>query len=293
MLGAIAYQMTSTRIRRSAERDTAGPAAAWVPNFDRVAPKKLKVFRDKVIALLLNRPVDAVPEADKRLFEPDFNCLAAMNDVLSQDLFDVARQGVAGLNQILWRNRTLQEFFAAHWLAGHGTKRRGQKLWEWIYRPDEPPSEEYYWVWRFLAEMPEDAFDEPRTWLRSSRRTSLALRSLRHTAYAYYFAATILTRTSAAESLPAANLRCICRRRRRSPPSSTGATPPARRLPPVPTGRDRRMHPATQSKAPGRARRGDGLTAVVGQKSLQRSQSRAPGAFLWMSSTCGPSPPAA
>ena len=42
---------------------------------------------------------------DARLFERDFDCLAAMNDVLSQGLLDAARQNVGGLNQVLWRNR--------------------------------------------------------------------------------------------------------------------------------------------------------------------------------------------
>jgi len=167
MLGAIAFQMTATRSRRPAREGATGPQTAWVPNFDRVGQNELKPFREKVIARLMCKRVDDVPEEARRVFERDFDCLAAMNDVLSQGLLDVARQGVGGLSQILWRNRTLQEFFTAYWIANHGTKKLGNRLWYWIYRPWEPLSEEYYWVWRFLAEMPEKAYGKPRTWLRA------------------------------------------------------------------------------------------------------------------------------
>jgi formylglycine-generating enzyme required for sulfatase activity len=71
------------------------------------------------------------------------------------------------LSQVLWRNRTLQEFLTAYWLANHGTRELGDRLWKWIYRPTEPLSAEYYWVWRFLTEMPDKAIGEPKTWIRA------------------------------------------------------------------------------------------------------------------------------
>jgi formylglycine-generating enzyme required for sulfatase activity len=167
MLGAIAFQMTSTRMAPSAGEEEAVLHKARVPNFDRISQKKLSSFLEKVTAKLAKKPRKDLSEADKRLFERDFDCLAAMNDVLAQGVLDAARQNIGGLKQILWRDRSLQEFFTAYWLATHGTRKLGGELWDWIYRPWEALSEEYYWVWRFLAEMPEEAIAEPRAWVRA------------------------------------------------------------------------------------------------------------------------------
>jgi formylglycine-generating enzyme required for sulfatase activity len=65
-----------------------------------------------------------------------------------------------GLRGILWRNRSLQEFFAAVWMsryyAGNADYNDpdGRTLDSWIFTPDDVASEEYYEIWRFAAEMP-------------------------------------------------------------------------------------------------------------------------------------------
>ena len=81
---------------------------------------------------------------------------------MAQGFFDT----VEGLQEVFWRNRTLQEFFTAYWLSQHASDEDAHGLWDWLYLPQKPLSEEYYWVWRFLVEMHEDAVD-PNAWARS------------------------------------------------------------------------------------------------------------------------------
>ena len=93
----------------------------------------------------------------------DIDSLAALNDFLSHGIFDT---DVAGLDRIFWRNRTLQEFFTAYWLAQYCSEADAAGLWDWITLPERPLTEEYYWVWRFLCEMHDDA-REPQAWARA------------------------------------------------------------------------------------------------------------------------------
>jgi hypothetical protein len=181
LLGAIAFQMTATMIRREAGRKVGGrprdhlpvlfyrnvPTPTEIPNFDRITPHQMPWFRRRVITRVKGKRFEDISEQDARLLELDLDCLAAMNDVLSQGLLDVARESGGGLSQVLWRNRTLQEFFTAHWLANHATSELGDQLWDWIYRPQDPHSAEYYWVWRFLTEMPGEALEGPESWLQA------------------------------------------------------------------------------------------------------------------------------
>jgi formylglycine-generating enzyme required for sulfatase activity len=39
-------------------------------------------------------------------------------------------------------------------------------LWDWLYLPEQPQTEQYYWVWRFLCEMHPDGRD-PEAWPRA------------------------------------------------------------------------------------------------------------------------------
>ena len=78
-----------------------------VPNFDGVPPNGFDLFKDR----LLERLGRAPGGESRQLLERDLDCLAALNDFLAHGIFDT---DLAGLDRILWRNRTLQEFFAAY-----------------------------------------------------------------------------------------------------------------------------------------------------------------------------------
>lgn len=152
LLGAIAFEMTSTSMVR---RDPDSGQEHQVPNFDGVRRGRFGAFRERLLERLAS-PTDAP------LLSRDLDSLAALNDFVSQSFFDT----VEGLQEIFWRNRTLQEFFAAYWLSQHSTDQDANRLWDWIYLPHQPLTEEYYWVWRFLAEMHDDAV-EPGAWARA------------------------------------------------------------------------------------------------------------------------------
>jgi hypothetical protein len=130
LLGAIAFQMTATLVRRTGATED---SAEMVPNFDGVRPGEFERFKDQLFGRL--------GDQDRQLLERDVDSLAALNDFVSHGIFDT---DVVGLDRILWRNRTLQEFFAAFWLAQHCWAPDAALLWDWIYLPEVPATEEYY-----------------------------------------------------------------------------------------------------------------------------------------------------
>lgn len=150
LLGGIAWQMASTLIR-PATASGDGP----VPNFEGVPPGQFDAFEQALFVRL--------QDASLPLLKRDIDSLAALNDFVAHGFFDT---DMVGLDSVFWRNRTLQEFFAAYWLAQHCTAEDAQRLWEWLYVPEQPATEEYYWVWRFLCEMHQDARD-PEAWSRA------------------------------------------------------------------------------------------------------------------------------
>jgi hypothetical protein len=105
LLGGIAFGMSSTLVPRAG-----GDPDELVPNFDGVPPGRFRQFADRVQGLLERRP----GQPSRQLLDRDIDSLAALNDFLSHGIFDT---DVTGLDRIFWRNRTLQEFFTAYWLA--------------------------------------------------------------------------------------------------------------------------------------------------------------------------------
>ena len=175
LLAVIAFQMTAGRVvsaDEEAQHDDdnetdAGQQPTLRPNFDSIPPTRYAEFRDLIWARM-----QALRVYDRRFdeFAADLNGLAAMNTVLSCGFFD--NDTSDGLRGILWRNRSLQEFFAAVWLSRYLDCRAdysdsdGECLQLWIFTPDDVASEEYYEIWRFAAEMPEEGRNGL-SWVRS------------------------------------------------------------------------------------------------------------------------------
>jgi formylglycine-generating enzyme required for sulfatase activity len=84
------------------------------------------------------------------------------------------------LKYIIWQNRTLQEFYAAYWMSNFVIREGGlqaatgkravakrpsdlERFRQWSFTPEKYESEEYYWINRFVAEMPRAAQD-PNSW---------------------------------------------------------------------------------------------------------------------------------
>lgn len=157
LLAAIAFEMTSTLISRA---DAAPGQPTKTPNFDGVPGNRFQRFGKRLQRRL--SPGGEGTDADSRL-DRDLDGLAALNDFISQGFFDTT---VEGLQEVYWRNRSLQEFFTALWLVQYGTEQDASLLSDWLYQPDRPWTEEYYWISRFVSEMHTDGRD-PDAWLRA------------------------------------------------------------------------------------------------------------------------------
>jgi hypothetical protein len=175
LLAGIAFEMTADQVLRAPQDETSDALdpddlPALKSNFDAIPPTRYRDFRDKVYARLSQSKFYQGVGYDA--FAADLNRLAAMNTVLSNGFFDNAMY--EGLTSVLWRNRSLQEFFTAVWLsryyAGDTTydDADGRRLQDWIYLPDDPLSEDYYEIWRYAAEMPAEGRSGPH-WVRALR----------------------------------------------------------------------------------------------------------------------------
>jgi eukaryotic-like serine/threonine-protein kinase len=80
----------------------------------------------------------------------------------ANDLLDHAFLDHEGVTQVLWRNRSLQEFFAAVWLAKYASAADSTEMGQRLYLEHDQETEKYYWVWRFAAEMHRDYRDGQR-----------------------------------------------------------------------------------------------------------------------------------
>ncbi len=128
------------------------------PNFDGVSRNTFQRFRTRLLSRLSS---SAVAGATQESLDRDLDGLAALNNFIEQGFFDTA---VEGMQDLFWRNRSMQEFFTALWLSQYCTKDDAAQLWNWLYLPDQLATEEYYWIWRFLCAMHPDARD-PEAWL--------------------------------------------------------------------------------------------------------------------------------
>jgi formylglycine-generating enzyme required for sulfatase activity len=125
--------------------------------FGRVHRSQFSRFREQLAARM-----SLTTAAERVGLDRDLDALAALNEIVEQDILD----SVEGLHEISWRHRTLQEFFAAYWLATQARDLDVAQLNEWLYNPDSVVREECYWLWRFVCEMPRDALD-PDAWTKA------------------------------------------------------------------------------------------------------------------------------
>jgi formylglycine-generating enzyme required for sulfatase activity len=160
ILGAIAWQMTTTLVRDS----TAGSDASrspLVPNFDKIsAGQKFLEFQDALEQRYKSRAEGKLPQ--------DLDALAALNEFLEQGFLD---SDTPELTEIQFRNRSLQEFLCAYHLAtdafgkgvGAAVERSSvqqQADLDWLRQrlpvADQPATEDLFPLWEFLCEMPAE-----------------------------------------------------------------------------------------------------------------------------------------
>lgn len=158
LLAAIAFEMTSTQVLKA---DTELPQ----PNFELIRAGEDFETNCKSVRLRLGMNES---EMDRRLFEHDLDALAALNNELQQGFWDSDADSLEGLSQILWRDRTLQEFYTALHMSKWATETDAQLVKGWLYVPYDTATEEYQMIWQFAAELPETSRNAS-SWVRSLR----------------------------------------------------------------------------------------------------------------------------
>jgi formylglycine-generating enzyme required for sulfatase activity len=99
--------------------------------------------------------------------------LAALNTFLKHGFLE---HGFPGLIQ--FRNRSLGEFFAALWMSRYCLEEDVDELWKRLPLAHDEASQAWYWTFRFAAEMPKGALDEPGAEARSPRHWLAAMRAV-------------------------------------------------------------------------------------------------------------------
>ncbi len=160
LLGAMAFVMLTIPPVDSGERyDAADPSRPAAPNFNRLDDNEgIERLKEAVYQRF---PRHYGGPGGWSTFQRDLGCLRAMNDALEQGIVDAP-----GMQPIIWRNPSLQEFLAAYWLSWRGTDEDVRYLADRIYLPYDSAHQDCYWVWRFAAEMPYMACDQGH-WVRA------------------------------------------------------------------------------------------------------------------------------
>lgn len=158
LLGAIAFEMTCWPA--PAEGGPPGTTPVVGPNFVQIEPGDFGRFVDLVMAREQRRNEERRVKRDPTT-AIDIDRLAVLNGILEHGFFDSSDRGDRGegLEQILWRNRSLQEFCAAYWMSQCCLEDDLPTLDRWLYLRDDPASEAYYWIWRYAVEMPDRGRD--------------------------------------------------------------------------------------------------------------------------------------
>ncbi len=88
-------------------------------------------------------------------FETNWEGIAALNSgFLDHGIFEDDR---GGLKELVWANKSLHEFLLAYFFANLADDADTHYLWDWIYLKDQYATEDYYWFWQYLCEMPAAA----------------------------------------------------------------------------------------------------------------------------------------
>ena len=100
----------------------------------------------------------------KKEFAKDWDALKGMNSAVEFWFLEETKQQV-----VQFRDATIKEFVAAHWVAKYGTENDARKIKHWIYLPDRPKggantNPQFAWFWRYLCEMPRGG-RSPKSWL--------------------------------------------------------------------------------------------------------------------------------
>jgi len=118
---------------------------------------------DDFLEDLLKRYANVCKWPDEDVLRSQLRLLGQSNEFLQNGFLEEGEP-----TQILWRNRTLQEWFASVWLAKFADKRDREDMSGREYLEHDQTTREDYWVWRFAMEMPAKRRSN-RKWLKLLR----------------------------------------------------------------------------------------------------------------------------
>lgn len=158
LLGAIAFQMVV---------DFSGLSDARPDAFEQVPARRLSDFKVSVRKRLMDanrkeREWQEIYRHDPSIFSTDFTRLAKMNATVEMNY------GLFDSNQPLqFRDRSMQAWFAAYWLAKHAIDSEAVEFRSMIFQAGLEQTEAYYEINRYLSEMPSNARDDE-SWVRAA-----------------------------------------------------------------------------------------------------------------------------
>ncbi|WEJ31705.1 SUMF1/EgtB/PvdO family nonheme iron enzyme [Devosia sp. SD17-2] len=151
------------RIGRKA--GSGGPGAAQE---QQVAIPLSADFRESLFTMCERaRGRDEVRSYTRDEFKEDLATLGHFSTLVGNGILESGRMEGDSLGRVVWANRTIQQFLAALWLARYADEAETRQLRHAVFYPegrDTDATEEFN---RFLAEMPEEAINQP-TWVRSA-----------------------------------------------------------------------------------------------------------------------------
>ncbi len=169
ILGAIAYTMTSDP-RRLNEEIEFHNLNELIPNFEGVTnDEDVRKFKQNVIARL--KTIKLFSEKSDEEFHWDLDQLPALGiaSALEHPIADpeLDQTPHKELNQVVWKNRSFQEFYTAYWLANYASEAESDDFKNWVYFHETIESDWYYYINRFLAEMHIEALNTD-VWVKSA-----------------------------------------------------------------------------------------------------------------------------
>ncbi|MBY0460419.1 MAG: formylglycine-generating enzyme family protein [Gemmataceae bacterium] len=90
----------------------------------------------------------------ERQFGDDCRVLNRLNEAVAHGWLDVNAVGDPNAD-LLWRNASLQEFFAAYWATRWAQPDDLALLRDWLVDPLTDVNSAFYWFWRYASEMPD------------------------------------------------------------------------------------------------------------------------------------------
>lgn len=158
LLSAVAFEQMLLPPEVGPEEGKTPIGGGDIPNFSGVNEDELGAFEERVFRRIQRHDNRYQGRRGWDLFKFDLEQLSAANVAITRGLLDVDWP----FREIRWRNKSLQEFYAARWLSNYATDEDIRYLKDRRYHPLIKDTFWFYWVERYLCEMPRRAGKQQR-----------------------------------------------------------------------------------------------------------------------------------